>query len=84
MANGKDSFYRTLNLDKKTMSIISGFNKWKQKALSNNLEEGESVYNQSKKRKKVRRKPRSSESNDGQLLEQDSEGTDQECVDPNK
>ena len=44
MRDGKDKFYRTLNLDKETRKLIRGFRHWKQKAMNDRLEEGESVY----------------------------------------
>ena len=41
--DGKDKFYRTLNLDPETRKIIKDFRKWKQKAMADRLKEDENV-----------------------------------------
>ena len=39
--NGKNKFYRTLNLDKKTKQILRDFNKIKQEMINDGLKEQE-------------------------------------------
>ena len=58
-SDGKDKFYRTLNIDKQTREMLTNFRLWKQKAINDRLKEGEDVHSQIKQRNQYRRELKS-------------------------
>ena len=54
--DGKDKFYRTLNLDDETRKIIRQYRIWKEKAINDQLKEDQNVYNHIQRQYKNDRK----------------------------